>query len=96
MRLQAERFRKPRAALLCIVESLGSRVQAMLPEMKTLLEQGPLDPASASHLVRWIQVFRYTADVLEPPVKAALSEGNSQNKEDEREVLHDARSCAGC
>ncbi|MEW6048883.1 MAG: hypothetical protein AB1609_20805, partial [Bacillota bacterium] len=73
LRVQVDRFQKPRAALLWLVESLGSRVQACLPEIKTLLARGPLDAASATHLERWVQVFRYAAEVLEPPVREALS-----------------------
>jgi ParB family chromosome partitioning protein len=73
LRLQVQRYRRPRAALLHIVETVGGEVQSALPEVKTLLEQGPLDAATATHLVRWIQVFRHMAEVLEPHVERALT-----------------------
>ena len=78
LKVHADRYRKPKAALLHIVETLGSAVQAQLPEIKVLLEEGPLDGATATHLLKWVQVFRYAAEVLEPPVKAALSENGKE------------------
>jgi len=86
LRLQVQRYRRPRAALLHIVETVGGEVQAALPEVKTLLEQGPLDAATATHLLRWIQVFRHMAEVLEPHVERALAGGGSSEPEKKEAV----------
>lgn len=83
LRVQVQRYRKPRAAILHMVETVGGEVQSVLPELKTLLEQGPLDVATATHLVRWIQVFRHIIEVLEPHVERALSGGDASRKEKE-------------
>lgn len=83
-----EQILKNGAALLSVTEELVRPVAGARPKIEALLET-PLEPATATHLVKWAQVLVEVGQKLESAAKKALLiQGGKSDKNEPKNPRH--------